>query len=110
MNAEPELAPERFDSIRGAALDRIDRDERWFKLLIGLAGLVECAGLVGLFWLMDFGDRLHLLILIAALLVYMTLGLWTWALAAHASMNAKRILQSIEMLHRHSESSPSGPA
>ena len=87
----------KLDVIREETMDRIGRSERWFKGLMGAAALIEVAGLIALLLLMDFGDRTHVLILIAALLVYWVLGLWTWALAAHASMYAQRILKAIDL-------------
>jgi drug/metabolite transporter (DMT)-like permease len=65
MNALTEL-----DLARAAALKRIDRAERSYKLGIVFVGVFE--GIFGLAFLalMDFHDRLHWLLLVAACLVY----------------------------------------
>ena len=91
---------EALDDIREAAMNRIERSRGWFLGLIAAAGTCEVAGLVTFAFLMDFGDRTHVLILVAALLVYLTIGFWTWALAAHANANVFRILKAIDLLHR----------
>ncbi len=49
---------------------------------------------------MDFDNRTHVLILVAAMLVYLTIAFWTWALAAYANLNSQRILKAIDLLHR----------
>jgi len=92
-------ADERLDAIRKSTLDRIDRSDRWFKALIAVAFLTEIAGLTTFLLLMDFGDRTHWLILLAAVLVYMTIAWWTWGLAAHANRSSLRILQSLDLVH-----------
>lgn len=90
---------ERLDAIRTSTLDRIDRSDRWFKAMIAVAFLTEIAGLTTFLLLMDFADRTHWLILVAAVLVYMTIGWWTWGLAAHANRSALRIIRSLDLLH-----------
>ena len=94
---------DRLDKIREAALDRIDRSDRWFKGLIAAAGCCEVLGLVLLLVLMDFSNRTHVLILVAAMLVYLTIAFWTWALAAYANLNSPRILKAIDLLHRSAD-------
>jgi uncharacterized membrane protein YhiD involved in acid resistance len=91
---------DRLDHIRETTLDRIDRSDRWFKGLIVAAGCCEVLGLVLMLVLMDFGNRTHVLILVAAMLVYLTIAFWTWALAAYANLNSQRILKAIDLLHR----------
>ena len=58
------------DRARTAALDRIDQAERAYKF--GIVGVAVCEFLFGgaYLLLMDFRDRLHWLILLAALLTY----------------------------------------
>ena len=87
----------RLDHVREQTMDRIRRNETWFRGLIAAAAVVEVAGLVALLLLSDFGNRTHVLILVATLMVYWVLGLWTWALAAHGSVNAQRVLKAIEL-------------
>lgn len=94
MNTE-----QRLDALRTATLERIDRNDRWSKVLIAIAFLTEIAGLGAYLLLMDFEDRTHWLILLAAVLVYLTLAWWTWGLAAHANHGALRVLRSLDLLH-----------
>ena len=63
-----------LDRIRGAALDRIDKARRWFRILIACTALVEGAFLIAFVLLADWNDRLHVLVFLAACLVYLTLG------------------------------------
>ncbi len=88
-----------LDRIRENTMGRLERSRRWFVGLIVAAGVVETAGVVALLVLCDYSNRTHLLIVIAAFLVYWVLALWTWALAAHSSMNAQRILKAIALWH-----------
>jgi len=94
-----------LDRIRQDALNQITRNERWFKWLVALAALVEAGGLITYLVVMDFGDRLHWLILIAAGLVYLTIAFWTWAMAAHATSRSWRLLKAIDLLHERLQTS-----
>jgi hypothetical protein len=60
----------RLDQVRTAALDRIDRADRLYKR--GIVFVAACEALFGLLYvvLMDWHDRLHWLILLAACLTY----------------------------------------
>jgi predicted lysophospholipase L1 biosynthesis ABC-type transport system permease subunit len=60
----------RLEQVRTAALDRIDRAERQYKR--GIVFVAACEALFGLLYLvlMDWHDRLHWLILVAACLTY----------------------------------------
>ena len=94
---------DKLDEIRSDTLRQIERSECWFKVLVGISFAVELAGLVTFLLLMDFNDRRHQLILVAAVLVYLTISFWTWALAAHANLNARRILRAVDLLHEMPE-------
>ena len=89
----------RLDDIREAALDRVERSRRWSFVLVIAAAVCEVAGLLALILLMDWSNRTHVLILVAAMLVYLTIAFWTWALAAYANSNSQRILKAIDLLH-----------
>ena len=95
-----------LDRIRLDTLDQISRSERWFWWLVAMAGIFEAAGLTTYLLVMDFDNRLHWLILIAAGLVYLTTGFWTWALAAHATSRSWRLLKAIDLLHERLGSKP----
>ena len=95
MNSAPEL-----DRIRSDTLDKMHRNEFFFKILVAISGIIELSGLVALVLLMDWGNRTHIVVFVAALLVYMTLGMWTWALAARNRVGEQRILRAVELLER----------
>ncbi len=92
-------APEPGSNVRENALRQIEKNERTFKRLIGLAGVVEAACLVSYLLLMNFGDRTHWLILIAAVLVYVTLSVGLFAHGAHSTAGTHRVLKAIDLLH-----------
>lgn len=63
-----------IDRVRKSSLDSIDKAERRFRLVVFFAVLVE-AGMLGTYLVvMNFADRLHWLVLIAAVLVYSTVA------------------------------------
>jgi hypothetical protein len=59
-----------LDQARAAALKRIEKAERAYKLGIVLVALFEGGFGLAFLLVMDFHDRLHWLILLAACLVY----------------------------------------
>lgn len=86
------------DRIRRAALNHIDAREKEARWLLVAAAIVEGLGLILYLVLMDFSDRLHWLIFIAACLVYGTLALGLFALGAEVKGHLQRILRAIEEL------------
>ena len=87
-----------IDRIRGSALDRIDRARRAFIALLVATAVIECACLVTYLVLMDFGNRVHLLILVGSVLVYMTLGVGLLTLGAYVGWMTQRVLKAVELL------------
>src|SRR6186997_3037791 len=69
-----------LDSVRAAALARIDRSERNFKLAFLAAAVVESAFIVSFVLLADLSNRLHLLLLISTVSCYsiIVLGIECW--------------------------------
>ena len=93
-----------LNSVRGAALDRIEKSERNYKLAFYSALAVETLFVIAFVLLADFHNRIHVLLLLAAIAVYAILGLGMFALGAHVSRNTQTILRAIELLERkHSE-------
>lgn len=84
------------EQARRSALDRIDKSERSYKIawVAGLA--IEAMFLVSFVLLADFKNRNHVLLLIAAMAVYMILGAGLFALGAHVSRCTQRVLRAIE--------------
>ena len=81
-----------------SALDRLDRANRRVTQIIVLAAAVEAALLIVVLLVIDFGDQLHRLVFLLAMLTYFTLGLAIVALGAHVSRVQERLLTAIELL------------
>ena len=91
-------ATTRLDAIRGAALDRVEKRERAFKAVFLGAAVVEGGMLAAFLLLADLSNRLHLLLLVASMLVYLTLALGLVALGVHVSRVGERVLMAVELL------------
>ena len=89
---------ERLDGFRAGALERMEKRDRQVKLAMMGAAAVELVLLLAFVALADFGDRTHLLLLIATVLVYSTLALALMALAAHVSRATERVLLAVELV------------
>jgi hypothetical protein len=86
-----------LDSVRAAALARIDRSERNFKLAFIAAVFVECAFVVSFVWLADFSNRLHVLLLVSTVSCYSIVVLGLVALGTHINRGIARILKAVEL-------------
>ena len=89
-----------LDEVRAAALARIDRSERNFKLAFVFATVVEFAFLVSFLLLADLSNRMHLLLLISTVSCYTIVGLGLFALGAHINRGVARVLKAVELLKR----------
>lgn len=87
-----------LDAIRVAALERIDRSERNFKLAFFGAFVVEAAFVVSFVLLADLSNRLHLLLLISTVSCYSIVVLGLIALGAHINRGIARMLKAVELL------------
>ena len=90
--------PEKLDEVRAAALVRINRSERNFKLAFFAAALVEVLFVVSFLLLADLSNRVHLLLLISTVSCYSIVVLGLFALGAHINRSALRVLTAIETL------------
>lgn len=86
-----------LDTVRAAALARIDRSERHYKLAFIAAGFVETAFVVGFLLLADFSNRMHLLLLISTVSCYSIVVLGLVALGAHINRSIARVLKALEL-------------
>lgn len=86
-----------LDRVRAAALARIDRTERNFKLAFFGAALLEGAFIVSFLLLADLTNRLHLLLLISTISCYSIVGLGMFALGAHINRGLARVLKAVEL-------------
>jgi hypothetical protein len=95
-----------LDRIRSAALARIDRRERGFKLALAGAVLAEAVLLGTMLFLTDLSDPIQRLILVSSVLVYTTLALGLAALGAHVSRTSERVVAALELLGAGSAALP----
>jgi hypothetical protein len=96
------IEPTDLDKVRAAALERMERAERSYK--IGKVFLItfEATLLACVLITMDFRDRLHWLLLFTALLVY---GIWLGGiltLGSYIKYSTQGILKAIDAL-KHSK-------
>ena len=89
-----------LDRLRSASLEKIERAQRGQKALAIVAAVFEAAGLLAFLLLMDFSNRTHVLLLLAAVLIYGTILLWLLSLGSYLKQSILRILQAIETLDR----------
>lgn len=87
-----------LDEVRAAALARVDRSERNFKLGLFGAGAVEMLFVVAFVLLADFWNRLHLLLFISTVSAYSIVVLGLFALGAHINRGIARLLKAVELL------------
>ena len=91
-------SPSNLDRIRNETLSQIDRKAMWAKILSAVTVAVEWGGLIALAIIVDWSNRTQIIVFFAALFVYLTLGLWVWALAARGRVGEQRILRAIQLL------------
>ena len=90
----------KLDKVRAAALMRINRSERNFKLAFVAAALVEVLFVVSFLLLAELSNRVHLLLLISTVSCYSIVVLGLFALGAHINRSALRVLTAIETLKK----------
>ena len=91
-------SPSNLDRIRNETLNQVDRKALWAKILFAATAVVEWGGLITLAIMVDWSNRTQIIVFVAALFVYLTLGMWVWALAARNRVGEQRILQAIHLL------------
>jgi hypothetical protein len=89
-----------LDYILGGVLDSAEKAEKRFNQATLLAVLVEASLLVTFLLVMDFDQRLHWLLLIAAVLTYGTVVAGLVMMGAFINMNTLRVLKAIELIGR----------
>ncbi len=88
-----------LDTVRAAALARIDRSERNFKIAFFAAAVIESAFIVSFILLADFSNRMHVLLLISTVSCYSIVGFGLIALGAHVNRGVARVLKALELTH-----------
>ena len=92
-----------LNGVRSAALDRIARSERNFKLAFFAAIAIEGLFFVAFFWIGNLKDRGQVLLLLSTVATYTILAFGLLALGAHVSRNTQLILRAIELLDERAE-------
>ena len=92
-----------LNGVRSAALGRIARSERNFKLAFFAAIAIEGLFFVAFFWIGNLKDRGQVLLLLSTVATYTILAFGLLALGAHVSRNTQLILRAIELLDERAE-------
>ena len=87
------------NDIHQKIMDQVERSERDVTVAIVFVAIAELAGLIGFLLLMDFGERLHWLLLVMSFLIYGTLTLGLVALGAFVRHLTLRVIKAIELQH-----------
>jgi hypothetical protein len=97
-----------LDQVRAAALKRIERAERTYKLGIVCVAIFEALFGLAFLWLMDFGYRLHWLLLLAACLIYGCVLMAIVNLGKYVDSATHTILNAIFAQRQDEDSKPAG--
>ena len=87
-----------LDAVRAAALARIDRSQRNFRLAFIGAFIIESLFLGTFLLLADFSNKVHMLLLISTVSCYTIVVLGLFALGAHINHGIARVLKAVELL------------
>lgn len=87
-----------LNGVRGAALDRIEKSERNFKLGMIIFAILEFLFLLLFFFLMDRSNRLHVLLFAAAVGFYTLIIVGLVVLGLHVRRDTQLVLRAIEAL------------
>jgi hypothetical protein len=88
---------DRIVKIKNQVLDEVDKSKKAMKLRAAAMGLVEGSLLITYLCLMNYHERLHWLILVAALLTYGTISMGLLTLMAYIDVNTQRVLKAIAL-------------
>ena len=87
-----------LNGVRGAALDRIEKSERNFKLGMTIFAILESMFLILFFFIMDRSNKLHVLLFVAAVGFYTLIILGLVVLGLHIRRDTRLVLKAIETL------------
>ena len=93
-----DVLPVRRSERLSSALAEADRNDRWARLTLLGAALLEAALLGLTILLIDFGNRTHVLMFVLTMLTFMTLALGIVSLGARLSAANARVLKALELL------------
>jgi hypothetical protein len=95
--------------VRGVALDRIEKQEKWLWYALSGIAIYELAFLILLLYFTDFDNQTHIVIFVSTFLVYGTLALMILLTGLHINRGLERILQAI-LLQENGPPNPLDPA
>ena len=87
-----------LNGVRGAALDRIEKSERNFKLGMLIFAILESTFLILFFFFMDRSNKLHVLLFVAAVGFYTLIILGLVVLGLYIRRDTQLVLRAIETL------------
>ncbi len=87
-----------LNGVRVAALDRIEKSERNFKLGMLIFAILESTFLILFFFIMDRSNKLHVLLFVAAVGFYTLIILGLVVLGLHVRRDTRLVLRAIETL------------
>jgi len=87
-----------LNGVRGAALDRIEKSERNFKLGMVIFAILESLFLILFVFIMDRSNKLHVLVIVAAVGFYTLIILGLVLLGLHVRRDTQLVLKAIESL------------
>ena len=90
--------PTNINGVRGAALDRIEKSERNFKIGMIIFAILESAFLILFIFIMDRSNKLHVLLFVAAAGFYTLIILGLVVLGLHIRRDTQLVLKAIETL------------
>ena|SRR5215475_2780148 len=89
-----------LNGVRSEALNRMERNERHFKIAFYGAFVFEGLFLVAFLLGANLKDRLHILLLISTVASYTIVILGLIALGAHVSRNTQTVLRAVELIEQ----------
>ncbi len=92
------MANNRLDEIRGKALDRVEKSERHLKLGIISFAVLDTAFFIVFLMVMDFSNKLHLLIFMASGGFYLLLLIGLIVLGLLVRRDTQLVLRAIDLL------------
>jgi hypothetical protein len=87
-----------LNGVRGAALARIEKSERNFKLGMIIFAILEFLLLLFFIFIMDLSNRLHALLFVAAVGSYTLIIMGLIVLGLHVRRDTQLVLRAIEAL------------
>lgn len=94
-----------LNEIRGKALDRVEKSERNLKLGVISFAILDTAFFIVFLLLMDFSNKLHVLIFVASGGFYLLLLLGLIVLGLQVKRDTQLVLRAIDLLEERLEKS-----